>query len=127
MPIHRNCEGFSRRNCLRLGLGALGGVGLIDLLRLRGRSADSAKTPVPKAPTSCILIWMDGGPSHFETFDPKPEAPIEIRGELGTVATRIPGVYFSEHLPKLAACRTSWPSSARCSTTRGTMAPAITT
>lgn len=100
MPRHRNCEGFTRRDCLQLGLGMLGGTGLVDLLRLRGQAAEPAAAP---RPTSCILVWMDGGPSHFETFDPKPDAPLEIRGELGTVATRIPGVYFSEHLPKLAA------------------------
>ena len=50
-----------------------------------------------------MLIWLDGGPSHFETFDPKPEAPEEIRGELGTVGTTLPGIRFGEYLPRLAS------------------------
>ncbi len=100
MSRYRNCEGVTRRNCLQLGLGMLGGSGMAQLLRMRAQASESAAS---SRPASCILIWMDGGPSHFETFDPKPEAPEEIRGELGTLATRIPGVHFSEHMPKLAA------------------------
>jgi hypothetical protein len=53
--------------------------------------------------TRCILIWMDGGPSHFETFDPKPDAPLEIRGQMNSIATKIPGVRFCETVPRLAA------------------------
>ena len=52
---------------------------------------------------SCILIWLDGGPSHLDTFDPKPDAPTEVRGPFDTVATPIPGVRFSEMLAKTAA------------------------
>jgi hypothetical protein len=51
---------------------------------------------------NCILIWLDGGPSHYETFDPKPEAPADIRGEFKSIQTAIPGVHFSETLPTLA-------------------------
>ncbi len=98
MSVYSNCQGLTRRDCLQLGLGALTGAGLVDLLRLRA----SADSPRPKR-KSCILIWLDGGPSHFETFDPKPEAPVEIRGEFGSIPTKIPGVHFSEHLPRLAA------------------------
>jgi hypothetical protein len=76
----------------------LTGAGLVDLLRLSAQ-ADAEKV----RRGSCILIWMDGGPSHFETFDPKPEAPVEIRGEFGSIATKIPGVHFSQYLPRLAA------------------------
>jgi len=47
---------------------------------------------------SCILIWMDGGPTHFETFDPKPDAPAEIRGEFDPIATAVPGVHFSQYM-----------------------------
>ena len=88
----------SRRDFLQLGLGALLGGGLASALR--ARDADSKIKPQVKA---CILIWMDGGPSHFETFDPKPEAPSEFRGEFKTAATRVPGVFLSEHMVKLAA------------------------
>lgn len=51
---------------------------------------------------SCILVWLDGGPSHLETFDPKPEAPAEVRGPLGVVRTTVPGMVFSEGMPQLA-------------------------
>jgi hypothetical protein len=99
MSIHTNCERTTRRDCLRLGLGALLGGGLVDLLRLRGQAAIEGE---PGRKTSCILIWMDGGPSHYETFDPKPGAPSEIRGEYDTIETRIPGVRFSKHVKRLA-------------------------
>ncbi len=101
MNFSRNCEGVSRRDCLRLGLGTLFGGGLVDALRLRGTAAhtDGGRA----AAKACILIWMDGGPTHFETFDPKPEAPAEIRGEFGVTQTKVPGVVFSEHMTRLAA------------------------
>lgn len=95
---------ISRRSGLQWGLGALAGGGLADLLRLRAISAeaDTAAGNTAKRPASCILIWMDGGPSHFETFDPKPEAPSEIRGEFEAIETRVPGVRFSQHCRQLA-------------------------
>ncbi|MCH2398565.1 MAG: DUF1501 domain-containing protein [Pirellulales bacterium] len=96
-----NCEGVTRRHCLRLGMGAWLGSGLVDSLQMRAEAASSEKRSSPVR--SCILIWMDGGPTHFETFDPKPDAPAEIRGEFGTVSTRVPGVHFSEHMQQLAA------------------------
>jgi Protein of unknown function (DUF1501) len=98
----RNCEGWSRRDCLKLGLGCLAGGGFVDLLRLVGQANETKPGKPSRRPTSCILIWMDGGPSHFETFDPKPDAPAEIRGELGAISTKIPGIHFSEHMPRLA-------------------------
>jgi hypothetical protein len=93
---------MTRRDSLQLGLSALGGGGLANLLRLRAQAATAAG-PSRSENKRCILIWLDGGPSHFETFDPKPEAPVEIRGELGAVKTKIPGVLFGEYLPRLAA------------------------
>src|SRR4051812_29934177 len=105
MALHTNCESLTRRDGLRLGLGALLGGGLVDALRLRGIAATDATGPATGSarPTSCILVWLDGGPSHFETFDPKPDAPSEYRGEYSTVETKTPGVRFSKHLKKLAA------------------------
>ena len=91
------CDGLTRRNCLQLGLGALGGVGLSGMLRLQ---AESATADARKR--SCILVWLDGGPTHYETFDPKPNAPSEIRGEFHPISTSVPGVQFSEHLVRLA-------------------------
>ena len=102
MGLTANCEGTTRRDCLMLGLGALMGGGLVDALRLRGQASTAGPAPAAKA-KSCILIWMDGGPTHFETFDPKPLAPSEIRGEFEAISTKLPGVQFSEHMTKLAA------------------------
>ena len=98
MTFHRNCEGLQRRDCLKLGLGSLLGGGFVDSLRARGHADD-----LTARKTSCILIWLDGGPSHFETFDPKPNAPAEIRGEFQAIQTKIPGVLFSENMTNLAS------------------------
>lgn len=97
MPISQN---VTRRDCLKLGLGALMGGGFVDALRLR--SVAAAEGGAAPAARSCILIWMDGGPTHYETFDPKPDAPSEIRGQFQPIATKVPGVYFSEYMKRLA-------------------------
>ena len=99
---HKNCAGMTRRDSLQLGLGALLGGGLVHAMRLRGQASESAKVIEPVA-KSCILIWMDGGPTHYETFDPKPNAPAELRGEFKPIATKVNGVSFSEHMKRLAA------------------------
>lgn len=99
--IKRNCEGIARRDFIQLGLGALCGFGMSDLMRLRAETAQRAGRVSPDQ-VNCILIWLDGGPSHYETFDPKPDAPKEIRGELNPIKTRIPGAQFCETVPKLA-------------------------
>jgi hypothetical protein len=95
-----------RRDFLQLGLGGALGLGLCDLLRLRAAATETAPKPSPgfsAKNVNCILVWMDGGPSHYETFDPKPDAPAEIRGEFKAISTKVPGVQFSECVPKLAA------------------------
>lgn len=102
MAIRRNCEGTTRRDCLQFGVGALLGTGLAGSLKARAEAQKSAGGPKARA-TSCILIWMDGGPTHFETFDPKPDAPAEYRGEFTHTQTAVPGVLYSEHMQKLAA------------------------
>ena len=73
--------------------------------RRPARSAAEAAGRRPTQAKSCILIWMDGGPTHYETFDPKPDAPAEIRGEFKPIATKVPGVQFSEHMTRLAGDR----------------------
>ncbi|MEQ1839002.1 MAG: DUF1501 domain-containing protein [Verrucomicrobiales bacterium] len=93
--ILRNCEGMGRRDFIQTGLGALGGLGLTQMLGMRASAASQSDT-------RCIFIWLDGGPSHYETFDPKPDAPSEIRGEFKTIPTSVPGVHFSDKFPKLA-------------------------
>jgi hypothetical protein len=101
MAMRRNCEGIRRRDCLQWGLGGLLSGGLVGALRA---ASPTPATPVslPRQARSCILIWMDGGPTHYETFDPKPDAPLEIRGEFDTIATKLPGVHFSQYVPRLA-------------------------
>ncbi len=91
----KRMSSLSRRGLLQVG--ALGAVGLSlpNLLRAR----DGAKSSDP----SCIFIMLSGGPSHIDTIDPKPDAPAEIRGVYRTIPTRLPGLRFTEMLPKLAA------------------------
>ena len=89
----------SRRDLLRAG--ALGAAGLALPRLLRARAA-AAAAPRPSA-DACILLFLWGAPSQFETFDPKPEAPAGIRGEFGVRRTWLPGVLFGEHVPLLAA------------------------
>lgn len=101
--VTSTCSGMPRRDFLQLGIGGGVGLGLASLLRLR---AHAATVPSVRARTgskvNCIMIWLDGGPSHYETFDPKPDAPSEIRGSLGTIPTAIPGIRFCETMPHLA-------------------------
>jgi hypothetical protein len=95
-----DCTGLTRRSFLRVGgLSALG-LSLPGFFRLqRATAVDVSRNA--KA-VNCILLWMQGGPSHHDTFDPKPDAPAEIRGEFGTIPTTLPGVRIAEHLPLLA-------------------------
>ena len=87
----------SRRAFLRAGAFGLGALTLPEMLRLR------AANPQKKARAeSCVLIFLNGGMSHVDTFDPKPEQPAEIRGEFGIVRTSAPGLLMTDQLPKLA-------------------------
>ena len=83
----------TRRDFLRLGSLTAFGLGLPGLLQ--------AATAAPRA-KSCILVWLDGGPSHLDLFDPKPDAPREVRGPFAAINTDIAGVQLSELLPQLA-------------------------
>ena len=89
---------LSRRAFIRHALAGVGLLSLPHFLRLR---AEAALSPGARK-RSLILLWQDGGPSHFETFDPKPEAPVEFRGELAAIQTTLPGIEFCEVLPRLA-------------------------
>ncbi|GIW88646.1 MAG: hypothetical protein KatS3mg108_2970 [Isosphaeraceae bacterium] len=95
-------EPMSRRGWLRAGLLGPMGLSLAEILRLRGLAAPASVGPARRA-EACILVWLGGGPSHIDTFDPKPDAPAEIRGEFAAIQTRVPGVFLSELLPGLAA------------------------
>lgn len=102
MTAYRNCAGTTRRNCLQLGLGGLLGAGLTDLFRLKADASVGA-AHIPVKAKSCILIWLDGGPTHYETFDPKPDAPVEVRGEFHPIETKVPGLFYSEHMKRMAS------------------------
>jgi hypothetical protein len=93
------CDGVTRRDFLHLGVLTAFGVSLTDCLRLRALAAPAHPRPQTQ---SCILIWLDGGPSHLDTFDPKPEAPSEVRSPFKAIPTSIPGVHVCEHLPRTA-------------------------
>lgn len=102
MSLHRNCAGIARRDFIQLGIRGALGVGMCDLLRLRSQAAPAFAPGAGAKNVNCIMIWLDGGPSHYETFDPKPDAPSEIRGSFKTIPTAVPGVHFSEPVPELA-------------------------
>jgi hypothetical protein len=99
MSLHRNCQGLTRRDTLQLGLGALLGGGLVGALRASARAEVASK----RQAKACILIWMDGGPSHYETFDPKPNAPVEFRGQFDAIDTKVSGIQYSQHMKRLAS------------------------
>ena len=94
----RTCQSLSRRSFLQVGGSSVLGLSLADWLRANdgptGRTPGSAK--------SVVLLWLWGGPSQLDTFDPKPHAQLEYRGPFGTIPTRVPGVRFTELFPKLA-------------------------
>lgn len=91
------CQGpVSRRDFLRIGALALGGMGANGILPWRLEASDGR--PV-NSDTSVILIWLPGGPPHMETYDMKPDAPSEYRGEFRPVRTNVPGIDICEHLP----------------------------
>ena len=92
---------LDRRGMLKASLAGIGGLSLPALLRHRAMAARSGtSTPTGK---SVILLWMAGGPSHIDTWDPKPDRPYMNRGPFGVTQTKQPGVFISEHLPKQAA------------------------
>src|SRR4051812_47010149 len=88
----------SRRNFVKASLAGMAGLSLPGLLRHRAEAASSSRKN-----KSVILLWMAGGPSHIDTWDPKPSRPPENRGPFGVIRTKVPGVIVCEHLPKQAA------------------------
>src|SRR2546425_12407351 len=103
----RNCQGISRRELLQVGgLGILG-VTLADRLRSEEastsvRQAAKQRSETQPSETACIFIYLEGGPSQLETFDPKPSAPSDVRGPYGTIATNVVGTQICELLPMMA-------------------------
>jgi hypothetical protein len=95
----RYCDGMNRRSFLQLGVAGLAGVGLPQILRAKEESA--VRTGGTKN-TSVILIWLDGGPSHMDLYDMKPDAPAEYRGIWKPIRTKVPGFDITELFPKQA-------------------------
>jgi len=100
---HRNCQGLTRRALLQVGgLGVLG-LTLADWWRVREvHASPPVNTGSRNREPACIFIFLSGGPSHLETFDPKPNAPINVRGPYGTIPTNVSGVRISELLPLMS-------------------------
>jgi hypothetical protein len=99
-PHNRRCDGVTRRDFVRIG-GLTGlGLGLAELWALRAASAASGQRSLRAR--SCVLIWLDGGPSHLETFDMKPNAPAEVRGPFKPISTAVAGTQICELLPNTA-------------------------
>jgi len=95
-PQSRYCDGMSRRSWLQIGGLALGGLALPDILRAEARSGQ--RNPAK----GIIMVLLPGGPTHLDTFDLKPDAPAEIRGEFRPTATNVPGIAICELMPRLA-------------------------
>jgi uncharacterized protein DUF1501 len=99
-----DCENFHRRDFLKAGvLGVLGGLSMTDLFMLKAHAAAKQGDTSAQSPCeSVILIWQGGGPSHIDTWDPKPDAPDEIRGTFDPLETSVSGIRISDRLPLTA-------------------------
>src|SRR5262249_41773281 len=95
------CPGtLPRRALLRTGVAGAAGLSLASLLRATAVAGTESRSPA--SDKSMIVLWLWGGPSHMETFDLKPDAPLEYRGDFRPIRTNISGIELSEHLPLLA-------------------------
>src|SRR5438270_9244109 len=93
----RTCQGMTRREFVEVGACSLLGLSLADLLRLR--ADDSYQVGQAR---SVIFLWLWGGPAQLDTWDPKPNAPLDFRGPFASIATRTPGVRITELFPQIA-------------------------
>jgi uncharacterized protein (DUF1501 family) len=106
-PSRFGCADFQagsmlRREVLRVGALSALGLGLADWQAALARASDSGSVSLKPRAKACIFLFMWGGPSQLETFDPKPDAPDEIRGDFRPIATKVPGIQISEHFTRLA-------------------------
>ena len=111
-PLER--EGLvvgSRRNMLKAGLAGMAGLSLPDLLRQRARASEAGR-PI-RGNKAVILLWMAGGPSQIDTWDPKPDRPLQNRGPFGVIPTKLPGVSSASTCRSRRPCSTGSRSSAR--------------
>ena len=92
----KNCDGLSRRSFLRAGSLGIGGLSLPDLIRAESVSGQGSSSK------SIIHIHLDGGPPQMDMIDPKPDSPVEYRGDIKSIPSEIPGIHLSELMPNLA-------------------------
>ncbi|MCA9080701.1 MAG: DUF1501 domain-containing protein [Planctomycetaceae bacterium] len=97
----RLCDGLTRRDMLNVGASALGGLGLSTLLEQQAAASGATAESFGKA-KNCIILFLYGSPSQLETFDMKPEAPVEVRGSMQPIPSSLPGLPVCEHLPEMA-------------------------
>ena len=91
----RHCDSISRRSFLKVGALGVGGLTLADLLRVRAQAGEKAPSPNKAA----IMVYLNGGPSHLDMYDLKPDAPVEYRGEFKPIRTNVPGMDICELMP----------------------------
>src|SRR5688572_16205941 len=92
----RYCDGFNRRSFLQAGVAGMGAASLGSVLRAREASAAAGGA---RKDTAVILLWLDGGPSHLDLYDMKPDAPAECRGIWNPIPTNVPGIEITELFP----------------------------
>src|SRR6185503_1166189 len=102
-PSGKHCDGVTRRNFLTVGGLALGGLTLPGFLQSRALAAPRAHKLSAPADKSVIMVCLGGGPSQIDTYDMRPEAPAEYRGEFSPIASSVPGIQMCELMPRQAA------------------------
>ena len=102
----RRTPALNRRGFVKAGFLGMAGLALPDLLRLE-QAARAAGRPTSRD-KAVIILWMRGGPSQHETWDPKPDAPAEFRGAFGAMPTKVPGIRICDLLPKSARIMDKW-------------------
>src|SRR5579871_6867367 len=100
----RDCDGVTRRELLRIGGAGMLGLFLPEFLQLEAGAATNSGTRVKGkggfgAANSVILLYLQGGPSHIDIWDPKPDAPANVRGEFHAIKSNVPGIWLSEVMP----------------------------
>jgi hypothetical protein len=111
LALGRTCEEFrrmSRRAVLHAGVLGTAGLSLSQLLSHQAAASDAKGPAAEKQANNVILLWMRGGPSHIDMWDPKPDAPAEFRGEFGTIDTNVSGIQLSDMLPMSAKVMDKW-------------------
>src|SRR3954462_10658745 len=101
-PEFRRLLAMERRSFLKVGVLGLAGLSLADVLRAEAKQGHASRGK------SVIILWMRGGPSQHETWDPKPDAPLEYRGEFGAMSTKVPGIQICDLLPLSAQIMDKW-------------------